>query len=63
MKQREPDFGGPITATSEMELTTVEKKKRGAGVTVAGGLGGRYAGGITVHKAKVRCSSAASAAL
>lgn len=38
MKQWEPDFGGPITGTSEMELTTVGKKRRGAGV--AGGLGG-----------------------
>lgn len=61
MKQWEPDFGGPITATPEMELTTVEKR-RGAGVTV-GGVGGCCAGGITVHKAEVRCSSAACAAL
>lgn len=61
MKQREPDLGGPITATPEMELATVEKR-RGAGVAVPGGWG-CYAGGITVHKAEVRCSSAASAAL
>lgn len=61
MKQWEPDFGGPITGTSEMELTTVGKKRRGGGGV--GGVGGCYAGGITVHKAEVRCSSAASAAL
>lgn len=39
MKQWGPDFGGTLTATPEMELTTVEKR-RGAGVAAVGGLRG-----------------------